>query len=178
MFDAQIPLSNVNTNVGQKPNEDVIAPKAEEVVMEGTSTEANGQIEIPFVPVGQRLARNDAKMEVTETDSIVVVGRAKKRKRVQSVKQQPTEQGKSDIGELGNAEPAVAVNRQKRAKGSRSSSVNAVIAEASGGGSVASESKAEFDYSTAPNFLDNPHPTQIASPTTKAKKKKGMFTCN
>ena len=135
-------------------------------------TEKAEQIEIPFVPASERQAREDVKMEVIESDSIVVVGRAKKRRRVQSAKQQA--QTETDIDGLGNAESAAAAaeSRQKRAKGSQSGKASTMTSEASHSDSKALETKAEFDYASAPNFLDDAQPIPAATPVTKAKKLK------
>lgn len=149
------------------------------------------QIEIPFVPSSERQA---SKMESVESDTIVVVGRAKKRKRVQSKPEHVgaiilESQGAAaadadrDIRVPGNAESAAASateTRQKRAKGTR---------KASGAGDsvsdALSEPKAEFDYASAPNFFDNPthqpirseDPPARASKAKNAKSAKGALLC-
>ena len=131
-------------------NEHVKEDEASTVGQEVNTAAVSGDVEIPFVPASQR------KPAVTETieDTIVVVGKAKQKKRKRVKAQEPPDEELKVI-----EEPAVNESA-KRKKTKREVD--------------APESPEPFDYASAPNILDEPvHEKSDIKPQAKAKGKKG-----
>ncbi|KAI5121065.1 hypothetical protein M0805_008580 [Coniferiporia weirii] len=131
-------------------------------VAQSSAAAESEPIEIPFIPAAQRQPQVPTSTEVT--DSIVVVGQARQKKRKRSKQQVDAGSDDAEGGEEGG-------NESKKAKGKSKPTVDVD----SNVGLEMPEIE-PFDYASAPNFLDGPvmDSSSVRKPArTKAKNSKG-----